>query len=180
MGVSLAASSDGSHPGRGMDMFGCMREFQQNYRSLAGDNSLLPYEKMLELTTIDAAKAVGLDHLVGSLEAGKKADIITINLINPRLTPNFNLIHSLVMSARGGDVDNVMVDGEFLLRDSKVLSVDEKRILLEAQREAEETVERANLSGFAYLRDAYWGMPRKPETEEPFDIEWQRRDGGHY
>jgi len=56
MGVNLAASSDGSHPGRGMDMFGCMREFQQFYRELSGDCRLLPYEKMLELTTIDAAK----------------------------------------------------------------------------------------------------------------------------
>jgi cytosine/adenosine deaminase-related metal-dependent hydrolase len=180
MGVNIAASTDGSHAGRGMDMFACMREFQHNYRELAGDHSLLPYEKMLELTTIDAARVVGLDHMLGSLEAGKRADIITIDLLNPRLTPNFNLIHSIVMSAQGCDVDNVMVDGEFLLRDGKVLSVDERQVLTEAQREAEETVERANLSGFAYLRDAYWGMARKPPTEEIFDLEWQRRDGGHY
>jgi len=180
MGVPLAASSDGSHPGRGMDMFGCMREFQQFYREFAGDYSLLPFEKMLELTTIDAAKVVGLDHLIGSLETGKRADIITVNLLNPRLTPNFNLIHSLVLSAQGCDIDNVMVDGEFLLRDGNVLSVNEKQILTEAQREAEETVERAKLSGFACLKDAYWGQLRKPQTEEIFDLEWQRRDGGHY
>jgi len=180
MGVNLAASSDGSHPGRGMDMFGCMREFQQFYRELSGDYSLLPYEKMLELTTIDAARVVGLDHIIGSLEEGKRADIITVNLLNPRLTPNFNIIHSIVMSARGNDVDNVMVDGEFLLREGRVLSVDEKQILTEAQREAEETVERANLNGFAYLHDVYWGQTRKPPTEEIFDLEWQRKDGGHY
>ena len=180
MGVTLAASTDGSHAGRGMDMFACMREFQNNYRGLSGDGNLLPYEKMLELTTIDAAKVVGLDHIIGSLEAGKKADIITINLLNPRLTPNFNVIHSIVMSAQGCDVDNVMVDGAFLLRDGKVLSVDQGKILKDAQREAEETVERANLSGFAYIHDAYWGKTRKPQTDEMFDIEWQRRDGGHY
>jgi len=163
-----------------MDMFACMREFQHNYRQLSGDFSLLPHEKMLELTTIDAAKVVGLDKIVGSLEAGKRADIITVNLLNPRLTPNFNIIHSLVMSAQGCDVDNVMVDGEFLLRENKVLSVDEKQVLKEAQREAEETVERANLNGFAYLHDSYWGKARKPPAEELFDIEWQRKDGGHY
>ena len=186
MGVNIAASTDGSHAGRGMDMFACIREFQRNYRELANDGSLLPHEKMLELTTIDAAKVVGLDHMVGSLEAGKKADIITVNLINPRLTPNFNVVHSLVMSAQGGDVDNVLVDGEFLLRDGKVLSVDEKKILLDAQREAEEMVERARLSGytqlgdFANLQGEYWGMARKPPMDEIFDLEWQRRDGGHY
>ena len=75
------------------------------YRELAGDYSLLPHEKMLELTTIDAARVVGLDHMIGSLEAGKRADIITINLMNPRLTPNFNIIHSLVMSAQGCDME---------------------------------------------------------------------------
>jgi len=180
MGVTLSASTDGSHAGRGMDMFACMREFQQFYRDLAGDNSLLPHEKILELTTIEAAKVVGLDHLVGSLESGKKADIITINLMNPRLTPNFNTIHSIVMSAQGCDVDNVLVDGAFLLRDGRALTVDEKKILTEAQREAEETVERAKLNGFAYLSGAYWGMARKPPAEEIFDLEWQRRDGGHY
>jgi cytosine/adenosine deaminase-related metal-dependent hydrolase len=180
MGVNIAVSTDGSHAGRGMDMFACMREFQSNYRGLSGDNSLLPYEKMLELATIDAAKVVGLDHIVGSLETGKRADIITVNLLNPRLTPNFNIIHSIVMSAQGCDVDNVLVDGEFLMRDGKVLSVNEKQVLTEAQREAEETVERANLNGFAYLHGAYWGQARKPPTEEIFDLEWQRRDGGHY
>ena len=50
----------------------------------------------------------------------------------------------------------------------------------EAQREAEETVERANLGGFAYLKDMCFGMNRRPIRDELFDIEWQRRDGGHY
>jgi cytosine/adenosine deaminase-related metal-dependent hydrolase len=178
MGVSIAATSDGSKSGSGFDMFACMREFQRAYRE--DDPSLLPHEKMLELVTVDAARVLGLEHLVGSLEAGKRADIITVNLMNPRLAPNFNPVHSLVMSGQGQDVDNVMVDGEFLMRDDKVLGVDESKAYTEIQREAEETVERANLSGFAYLKDAHWGMARKPQTEEIFDIEWQRRDGGHY
>jgi cytosine/adenosine deaminase-related metal-dependent hydrolase len=180
LGVSIAASSDGPKPWPGLDMFNCMRLFQQNYREQSKDPTLLPHEKMLELVTIDAAKVVGLDHMVGSIEAGKRADIITVNLLNPRLMPNFNIIHSLVMSGQGSDVDNVMVDGEFLLRNGAVLKADEKEILLAAQKEAEETVERAKLSGFAYLHDAYWGKARKPQAVEIFDLEWQRRDGGHY
>jgi cytosine/adenosine deaminase-related metal-dependent hydrolase len=179
MGVNIAASSDGPKPGPGLDMFNCMRLFQQSYRDLSGDSTLLPHEKMLELVTIGAAKVTGLDHMVGSLETGKRADIITVNLLNPKLTPNFNTIHSLVMSAQGSDVDNVMVDGEFLLRNGAVLKANEKEILLTAQKEVEETVQRANLSGFAYLHDAYWGRARKPFTEI-YDLEWQRKDGGHY
>jgi cytosine/adenosine deaminase-related metal-dependent hydrolase len=180
MGVSIAATTDGPGTGGKVDMFNCMRLFQNAYRDLAKDPSLLPMEKMLELVTIDAARVLGLDSQIGSLEQGKRADIITVNLMNPRLMPNFNPIHSLVLSGQGCDVDNVMVDGEFLLRDSKVLTVNEANILTEAQREVEETVERARLSGFAYLHDAYWGMARKPKTPELFDIEWQRKDGGHY
>jgi cytosine/adenosine deaminase-related metal-dependent hydrolase len=180
MGVSIAATTDGPGIGGKVDMFNCMRQFQGAYRELSGDYSLLPHEKMLELVTIDAARVLGLDTLIGSLEAGKRADIITVNLLNPRLMPNFNPIHSLVLSGQGCDVDNVMVDGEFILRNSKVLTVNEINILTEAQRETEETVERANLCGFAYLHDAYWAMARKPHTAELFDIEWQRKDGGHY
>ncbi|MFD0619901.1 amidohydrolase family protein [Paenibacillus sp. GCM10027629] len=180
MGVSIAATTDGPKSGAGLDMFACMRQFQQAYREIAQDSNLLPHEKMLELVTIDAAKVVGLDHMIGSLEVGKCADIITVNLMNPRLTPNFNPLHSLVMSAQGCDVDNVLVDGEFVVRDYKVLTVDERTVLTQAQKEAEETIERAKLNGFAYLHNQYWGMARKTETEELFDIEWQRQDGGHY
>jgi cytosine/adenosine deaminase-related metal-dependent hydrolase len=179
MGVKIAASTDGPKPFPGLDMFNCMRLFQQYYRELGRDPNLLPHEKMMELVTIEAAKVVGLDHLVGSLEAGKRADIITVNLLNPRLTPNFNTVHSLVMSAQACDVDNVMVDGEFLLRNGSVLKIDEKKILTEAQKETEETVKRAKLDGFAYLHDAYWGQARKPHAEI-YDLEWQRQDGGHY
>jgi cytosine/adenosine deaminase-related metal-dependent hydrolase len=157
-----------------------MRQFQGAYRDLSGDSSLIPHEKMLELVTIDAARVLGLDNVIGSLEAGKRADIITVNLMNPHLMPNFNPIHSLVLSGQGCDVDNVMVDGEFMLRDFKVITVNETNILTTAQQEVEETVERAKLCGFAYLHDAYWSMARKPNTAEIFDIEWQRKDGGHY
>jgi cytosine/adenosine deaminase-related metal-dependent hydrolase len=180
MAVNIAASTDGPKPFPGLDMFNCMRLFQQSYRDLSGDPSLLPHEKMLELVTINAAKVVGLDRMVGSLEAGKRADIITVNLLNPKLMPNFNTIHSLVMSGTASDVDNVMVDGEFLVRNGAVLKANEKEILVSAQKEVEQTVERAKLSGFAYLSDAYWGQARKPPHKELFDLEWQRQDGGHY
>jgi cytosine/adenosine deaminase-related metal-dependent hydrolase len=173
MGINIAASTDGPKPFPGLDMFNSMRLFQQHYRDKSGDPSLLPHEKMLELVTIDAAKVVGLDNMIGSLEEGKRADIITVNLLNPKLMPNFNTIHSLVMSATGSDVDNVMVDGEFLLRDGKVIKTDEKKILSEAQKEVEEMAERARLNGFTYLHDACRGQAL-------FDMEWQRKDGGHY
>lgn len=178
-GVSLAATTDGAKTGDGFDMFKCMRDFQKVHRRTANDISLLPNERMLELVTIDAAKVLGLDDKIGSLEVNKKADIITIDLLNPRLMPNFNVVHSIVLSGEGQDVDNVMVDGELIMENKIVKTVDEIEILLKAQEEAVETVERANLKNFAYLDEYNWGKNRKPD-KELFDLEWQRRDGGHY
>jgi 5-methylthioadenosine/S-adenosylhomocysteine deaminase len=180
MGVNVAITTDGAASGTGFDMFFCMRQFQQAYRQLSGDPLLIPHERALEMTTIGAARALGLDHLVGSIEPGKRADIITVDLLNPRLTPNFNLIHSLVLSAQGNDVDNVVVDGELLMENHRVLTIDERQVLLEAQAEADATIERASLHHFAHLEQNQWGQNRRPDGPEPFDLEWQRSDGGHY
>jgi cytosine/adenosine deaminase-related metal-dependent hydrolase len=178
-GVNVAITTDGSKLGYGFDMWGCMRMFQQNYRNAAGDNSLIPEAKAFEMATIDAAKAVGLDHLIGSIEEGKQADIITIDMLNPKITPTFNLLFALFSNANGTDVDNVIVDGEILMENRKA-NVNEAEILLSAQKEAEKTVERANLSKMAHINENNWGKIRKPPQSELFDIEWQRRDGGHY
>jgi len=178
-GVNVAITSDGTKLGYGFDMWGCMRQFQQNYRNAAGDNSLIPEAKALEMATIGAARAVGLDHLLGSVEEGKRADIITIDLLNPKITPNFNLLFALFSNANGTDVDNVIVDGELLLENRKT-KLNETEILLAAQKEAEKTIERANLSKMAHVDENNWGKVRKPPQPELYDIEWQRRDGGHY
>nr|WP_307992099.1 amidohydrolase family protein [uncultured Niameybacter sp.] len=178
-GVSLAATTDGAKTGDGFDMFKCMREFQKVHRRTANDNSLLPNERMLELVTIDAAKVLGLEEQIGSLEVNKKADIIAIDLLNPRLMPSFNVVHSLVLSGEGQDVSHVMVDGQLIMENKIVKTVDERDVLLEAQEEAVRTVERANLKNFAYLDEYSWGQNRKSD-KELFDMEWQRRDGGHY
>ena len=178
-GISMAATTDGADCGYGFDMFKCMREFQRVYRESAKDKSLLPEERMLELVTIDAAKILGLDDKIGSLEINKKADIITIDLLNPRLMPNFNVVHSIVLSAEGQDVSNVMVDGELIMGNKVVKTVNEIDVLLEAQEEAVKTIERANLKNFAYLDEYNWGKNRKPD-KELFDIDWQRKDGGHH
>ncbi|MCL1930650.1 MAG: amidohydrolase family protein [Treponema sp.] len=179
-GINMAITSDGSKTDCGFDLFGCMRHFQNSYRNLAKDPSLIPDAKALEMVTIDAAKAVGLDHILGSIEPGKQADIITVNMLNPKLTPNFNLLFSLIQNAHATDVDNVIIDGELLMEDRKT-NVNEKEILLSAQKEADKTIERAiGLHKMAHIDENNWGKPRKPHLDEPFDIEWQRRDGGHY
>ncbi|MDR0248149.1 MAG: amidohydrolase family protein [Oscillospiraceae bacterium] len=177
--INMALTTDGTKLYPGFDIFGCMRQFQQNCRSACGDPSLIPDAKALEMVTVDAARALGLQNLVGSIEPGKQADLITVDMLTPKLTPCFNLLHALVQNASGADIDNVVIAGDVLMHNRKTNS-DEKEILLSAQREAGKVIERSGIRAMAHMDEAFWGKARKPEMPEPFDIEWQRRDGGHY
>lgn len=178
-GINVVATTDGAMFPVGFDMFKCMQRFQKTYRESSKDMDLLPAEKLLEMTTINAARAMGLDHEIGSLEVGKKADVITINLKNHKFMPIFNVVYSLVAAGNGSDVSNVIVDGEILLKDGKVISADENEILDSVQDMAETIVKRAGLSKFAFQDECFWGKSRV-FFEERYDIEWQKNDGGHY
>lgn len=179
-GINVVVTSDGPRVNYDLDMFSAMRLFQMNYRNLANDPTLLPHEKVLEMATINAAKALGLDHLVGSLEVGKRADIITVDLVSPRLMPSYNPVHTLVLSVTANDVDNVMIDGELLVSERKALKLDERKIVLDTQEMSDLINERAHFEKFAERQPLLWGKTRLPQDNEPFDLLWQREDGGHY
>lgn len=131
------------------------------------------------MITIDAAKVIGWDDEIGSLESGKKADIITVDLMNPRMTPRFNLIDTIVMLGNGNDIDNVFVDGVQVLKDREAVLVDEPTVLRDGERVGRETLERAGYQNFIDQEPA-WGQIRKYETRKKFDLQWQREDGGSY
>ena len=179
-GVKVAATTDGSMHGVGFDMFKCMQRFQQQYRLIAEDPTFLPAERVLELVTIEAAEVIGLEDKVGSLETGKNADIITIDILNPRLVPNFNLVYSLMMHGQSCDIDNVIIGGEVLMENRKLTKADEREILLKANAEAKKTIDRApHLQRFAYQDPIFFGK-NYIDLPERMDLEWQRQDGGHY
>lgn len=102
------------------------------------DPEKLPAWRALRMATIDGAKALGLDELVGSLRAGKRADFIAVDLTAPSMMPVYtapmrNIVPNLVYSARGSEVSLVCVDGKLLLAGGKVLTADEPTIIAEAQ-----------------------------------------------
>jgi 5-methylthioadenosine/S-adenosylhomocysteine deaminase len=88
------------------------------------------------MATIGGARVLGLDSRVGSLEAGKRADLIVVDMRAARQTPMYDPISHLVYVTRGDDVESVMVNGRFLLRDRRVLTLDEAAVLREARRAA--------------------------------------------
>ncbi|WP_026584124.1 amidohydrolase family protein [Bacillus sp. J33] len=160
LGTTVAISTDGTSPSTSFDMFQAMRKTQFIHQSAHRDEYYLPPGKLLEMVTIDAAKCIGWDNELGSLEAGKRADVITVNMQQPHLTPEFMHIHRLVYQAAANDVDHVIVDGKILMKDRIVYSVDESRVLAEANEEANSTIKRAGLEKYMQHTKYFWGHTR--------------------
>ena len=100
--------------------------------------------------------------------------------MNPRMTPRFNIIDTMVMLGNGNDVDNVFVDGVHLLENGKVLSVDEEKVLIEGDKVARESLERIGYQNFIDGKRTFLGKVRRYDSRPKFDLEWQRKDGGYY
>ena len=155
-GVTVAITTDGTAPSRHFDMLQTARLAQYTQHLLNNhDRYLLPPGKMLEMITIDAAKVLGMDHEIGSLEIGKKADIAIINMRQPHLTPNWMVVHRLIQQALGSDVTTVIVDGKILMEDGVVLTTNVEDALDFGEQEAQALVERANLR--PHMHDPGWG-----------------------
>lgn len=161
-GVTVGLGSDGTAPDRSADMFRHMFQCMHYHRRHFRDPDVLPPGKVLEMTTIDAARALGLEKEIGSLELGKKADIILIDLFKPHLYP-FNMpLHRITSFTTGADVDTVIVDGKVLMEGRKVLSVDEAEILHGAQEETDLMLERAGLRDLLAEPETLWRDARVP------------------
>lgn len=156
-GVPVALTSDGAAPSRHFDMLQIARIAQATQHVLHNhDRYILPPGKIFEMITIDAARAIGMDHEIGSLESGKKADIAIIDMRKPHLTPNWMPVHRLIHQVLGSDVDTVIVDGKILMRDGKVLTTNMQAALAFGESEARALVMRAGLC--AHMHDPGWGQ----------------------
>ncbi|MCK4582023.1 amidohydrolase family protein, partial [Candidatus Bathyarchaeota archaeon] len=97
---------------------------------------------MLELATIGGAKALGMDKEIGSIEIGKKADIITFDLMNPYMTPTRDPVTSVFLYATPADIDNVICDGLFLKKDKNLTTIDIKDALIKAQKTCDQIIDK--------------------------------------
>jgi 5-methylthioadenosine/S-adenosylhomocysteine deaminase len=146
-GVNVALGSDGPMVDDSVDMIEQMKacSFLQGVKHL--DPTIMPPERCIEMATINAAKALGLDGEIGSLEPGKLADIAIFNLDTPHSSPATNPITSLVFSARGPDAHTVFVNGREVVRNHKVATfADVQSLSARARARAQEIVITAGLS----------------------------------
>ncbi len=136
-GITVGLGTDGAASNNDLDMFEAMRQasFLQKLETM--DPRALPAATALDLATIRGAAAIGLERLVGSLEPGKRADLITVSMNGARQTPMYNPVSHLVYVTKGDDVRNTIVDGRVLMRDRKVMTLDEGQVLADARTMAE-------------------------------------------
>lgn len=106
----------------------------------------VPAETVLELATINGAKALGLSDSIGSLEVGKKADFVVIDFRAVHLQPWQSPVSAVVYSATGRDVEMVVVDGKIVVSGGTLTTMDEEAIWKEAARRAKDIVARAGLT----------------------------------
>lgn len=158
-GVTVALGSD-SPSTHNCDIFLDMKAAIDQQRIHFKDAHVLPPGKVLEMATIDGYKVLGLDKELGSVEVGKKADLITVDLFQPHLYPTDMLIYRLVYSATGSDVVDVAVSGRLVMEGRKILTIDEARVLERVQAVYERFIERAELAPLTKNPERFWGVSR--------------------
>jgi 5-methylthioadenosine/S-adenosylhomocysteine deaminase len=136
-GVVVGLGTDGAASNNDLDMFEAMRQAAFLHKLQTMDPQAVPAATALEMATIDGARALGLDRQIGSLEPGKRADIITVSMKGARQTPMYNPVSHLVYVSKGDDVQNTIVDGRVLMRDRRVTTLDEARVLADARAMAD-------------------------------------------
>ncbi|HEY8380769.1 MAG TPA: amidohydrolase family protein [Microvirga sp.] len=162
-GVTVCLGSDATAPDRSGDMFRHMQQCMHYHRTYFRDASYLPPGRVLEMTTIDSAKALGMERDIGSIEIGKKADVILVDLARPHLYPAHMPAFRVVCYANGNDVDTVIVDGRILMEGRKVSSVDEDRVLQAAQTECDLMLDRTGLRGLLAMPPDFFGHTKSAD-----------------
>lgn len=127
-GIKVGIGTDGSGSTTTLDMFEEMKltAYLQKVNTL-NPMAIKAYD-ILKMATIEGAKILCLDKEIGTIECGKKADIILIDINKPHLYPNNDIVTNLVYSANGADVDTVIIDGKIKMKNRKLINIDEKEI----------------------------------------------------
>jgi 5-methylthioadenosine/S-adenosylhomocysteine deaminase len=140
-GVKVSLGADGAPCNNRLDMLTEMRSAALLQKVRRGPDAL-PARLALRLATIDGARALGLEKEIGSIEEGKRADLILINLDKLHLTPQPDLISTIVYSAEGSDVESVMIDGKLLMKDRQLLTMNEEEIKAVASQQGRQLASR--------------------------------------
>ncbi|MBI3764465.1 MAG: amidohydrolase [Chloroflexi bacterium] len=144
-GVNVALASDGLG-NHNHDMFSVMKTASLLHRVHTLRPDALRPQQVLEMATLGGARALGLEKEIGSLEPGKRADLVLLDLRKPHLVPVYDLPTAIVHGANAADVDTVMVDGQVIMESRRVKTLDEAAIVSAVEAAGPELLRRAGLS----------------------------------
>lgn len=153
-GVTCGLATDGAGSNNSNDMLEALKLAALMQKVAHRDPTIITAEKVLEMATIDGARAIGMEERIGSLQAGKKADLFVFNpFLSPKAVPMHHPVSTLVYSSSQANVEMVMVDGRIVLEDGQVTVVNETEMLKKANQAADELGLRA---GTTHLKDRPW------------------------
>jgi 5-methylthioadenosine/S-adenosylhomocysteine deaminase len=132
-GIAVGLGTDGAASNNDLDMFEAMRVASLLHKLQSGDPRVVGALTALEMATIGGARALGMSSQIGSLEPGKRADVIVVGMTAARQTPMYDPVSHLVYTTRGDDVQTTIVNGLVLMRDRRVLTLTEAAVLKEAR-----------------------------------------------
>jgi 5-methylthioadenosine/S-adenosylhomocysteine deaminase len=141
-GIPMGLGTDGCASNNDLDLFREMDTAAKLAKVAALDPAILPARDVLRMATCEGARVIGLERETGSLLPGKKADIAIIGLNEPHLTPLYNEYSHLVYAVNGADVDTVLINGKVVMRDRRLVTIDEQ----EAMRRVREIAARVQRS----------------------------------
>ncbi len=137
-GIKVGLGTDGAASNNNLDMIEEMRLAALLHKVSLRESTAMPARTCLEMATIDGAICLGLEDSIGSIEVGKRADIILMDFDAPHLSPTstVDLSSHIVYSSCGADVSTVIIDGRVVMDERKIVGVDEEEIMLEVDKRA--------------------------------------------
>jgi len=135
-GITVGLGTDGCASNNNLDLFGEMDMAAKLHKVNSLDPTVMDAKTIIDMTTKKGAKVLGLEKEIGSLEVGKKADIIVIDINKPHLTPMYNPYSQIVYAANGHDVKHSVIDGHVVMEDRKLMTLDVKGVMERAREKS--------------------------------------------
>ena len=146
MGITVGLGSDASTAAGFINATRSLYLAANSHRDARMNARLMPPETVIEMATINGARCALWEDAIGSLEVGKRADLVLYDMDRPEWTPRFNPLFNLVHSAEAAHVDTVVCDGKVLMEGGKMLTIDEAALLKESEKLGRRITKRAGLT----------------------------------
>jgi 5-methylthioadenosine/S-adenosylhomocysteine deaminase len=142
-GITVAVATDGCGSNDNLDMFEAMRTAALMHKLSTLNPKVISAQKVLEMATVDAARAIGEERELGSIEVGKRADLVLVDLDKPHLQPLHDLVRTLVYCANGADVETVIIDGKMVYERGQIKTVNEEKVIQRTKEVTQNAMLRA-------------------------------------